>query len=93
MRLSGDQLVRLVEQLPAILAAAAALVAALGARRRAADAQKAAADAVAQAKDAAQQQINFALRDAARRASLSACAVPSPAPPLSPSPSKEGGAA
>jgi hypothetical protein len=78
MPLTGDQLVKLVEQLPAVLTALAALIAALRAHRKAHDAQRTADDAIEQAKEAAREQIHFALRDAARRDRAATSPIPLP---------------
>jgi hypothetical protein len=68
--LTGEQVVEIIRQIPAIVAAVTALVVAVSARHHARRAREQAADAAEQAKEAAREQINFALRAAARREDL-----------------------
>lgn len=86
--LTGDQIVHIIEVLPATLMAAASLINSIKARRESA----VAAD---QAREAAQEQIRFALRDAARRRSPGGSAAAVAAAPLDPipfaMPREEGG--
>ena len=70
LRMTGEQIVAIVGHLPAILASVAALVAALRANRAAQAAKDEASQATVKAERAAREQVNFALRDAARRGSV-----------------------
>jgi len=72
--LTGEQVVDVIRQIPAIVTAITALVVAVSARHHARRARGQAADAAEQAREAAKEQINFALRAAARRDLLAASA-------------------
>lgn len=72
MKLTGEQLVALLNGLPAVLAAIAALIAAVRARQDAREAKTVANTAHEKANEAHREQINFALRREAERAAQAA---------------------
>ncbi|GAB4458851.1 MAG: hypothetical protein OHK0029_20620 [Armatimonadaceae bacterium] len=77
--LTGDQIVKLIEQLPALILSVVSLIAALRAGKKAQDAQQSAVTAQEKAAEAAREQIHFALREAVRRAPQAFVAPASPA--------------
>jgi|GEM_PF-4284952 hypothetical protein len=65
--LTGEQVVRLIEHLPALILSLVSLIAAFRAGKKAHHAQQSAETAHEKAAEAAKEQIHFALREAAQR--------------------------
>ena len=79
---TGDQVVEIIKNLPALLLAIGSLIAAIRANKRATAAEAAAEAAHQKATDAARQQLTFALKRAVHDAKMQGVPVNIPSPPV-----------